>query len=95
MFDRDGYQKTYRPDHPWPRKSGYVYEHVRVVELTLGRRLNHWETVHHIDGNRLNNRVENLVVLYRGEHSTLHRKLDTNKRQRDSCGRFAGKAAMP
>jgi hypothetical protein len=90
MFDRDGYIKTYAPDHPWPRKSGYVLEHVRIMELSIGRRLGLDEIVHHMDNDRKNNAFENLEIMTRGEHSSLHRREDTHLRRRDSSGRFAG-----
>lgn len=89
--DGDGYIKTYCPDHPFPRRGGYVFEHVRVMELHLGRKLGANESVHHKDGNKTNNDLANLEVLLRGEHSRLHRKQDTHLRNRDALGRFAGK----
>ena len=30
--------------------------------------------MHHIDGNKLNNDINNLMLLTTGEHSKLHRK---------------------
>lgn len=50
-----------------------VPEHKYLMEQQLGRKLGKDECVHHIDGNRLNNDMSNLVVLSRGEHSRLHR----------------------
>lgn len=88
-IDRDGYIRTYAPDHPWPRKSGYVPEHVRVMELHLNRKMGPNESVHHRDENRRNNALENLEVMTRGEHSRLHRRKDTARRKRDAGGRFA------
>lgn len=88
-IDEDGYVKTYDPNHPWPRRGGYVFEHVRVMELHLGRRLDLDETVHHINHQRQDNRLENLEVKPRGEHSSHHRKLDSHLRKRDRLGRFA------
>ena len=92
-YDRDGYIRTYAPDHPWPRRGGYVCEHVRVMELHIGRRLNKDECAHHIDGDKTNNRLNNLKLMDRGEHSSHHRKRDWHKRQRDELGRFVGDAA--
>ncbi len=90
-LDRDGYRRLYRPDYQWARGSGYVLEHVMVMEQHLGRRLNpKVETVHHLDGDRLNNVLDNLELKRRGEHSRQHRLLDTHRRKRIS-GRFAGK----
>lgn len=90
-IDRDGYLKRYAPDHPWPRKSGYVFEHVRVMELSLGRRMELGEVVHHRDHDKQNNDLSNLEVQRAGEHSQHHRRLDAHLRKRDSLGRFAGK----
>lgn len=89
--DKDGYIKTYAPDHPWPRKGGYVFEHVRVIELHLGRRLVRPEVVHHKNHTRTDNRLENLEVTTAGEHSKHHRRLDVHRRTRNGRGQFAGK----
>ncbi len=45
-----------------------VREHRYVVEQHLGRKLERWEHVHHIDGDHLNNSIENLEVLTNAEH---------------------------
>jgi hypothetical protein len=57
-----GYVKVYAPQHPRADGMGYVLEHRRVMEETLGRLLEPGETVHHIDGNRSNNAPSNLQV---------------------------------
>ena len=88
-MDEDGYIKTYAPSHPWPRRGGYVFEHVRIMELHLGRRMRPGETVHHKNHDKQDNRLENLIVIQRGAHSRYHRLLDTATRQRDALGRFA------
>ena len=95
QIDRDGYQRTYSPDHPWPRKGGYVLEHVRVMEISIGRRIERGEVVHHIDHDRTNNSIENLLLLTHSEHSRLHRADDSHRRGRDTLGRFAGGEQCP
>lgn len=88
IIDRDGYVRTWAPNHPWPRK-GYLLEHIRVVELSLGRRLLPSECVHHKDHDKKNNALENLEILNRGAHSKMHRgKGDWKTFSRDSKGRF-------
>lgn len=47
-------------------------EHVVLMELHIGRPLRKNEVVHHINGNRQDNRIENLQLLTRVEHSRMH-----------------------
>ena len=54
-------------DHPYPSrisKAGtkYILEHRFVMEQHLGRYLEPGEVVHHIDGDKSNNRIENLQL---------------------------------
>jgi len=55
---------------------GYQPEHRRVLEAKIGRPLGRGEVCHHINGDRLDNRPENLMLLpSRSAHSKLHRIL--------------------
>ena len=70
-----GYVLIYLPDHPNARKN-CVFEHRLVVEKHLGRYLTQKEVVHHIDGNKENNKIENLMVFQStGKHMSFHVKV--------------------
>lgn len=67
-----GYILRYAPDHPSASKSGLVMEHRMIMEQALGFVLPKSFDVHHINGDKTDNRIENLVVLTHGAHTTLH-----------------------
>ena len=48
--------------------------HILLMEEILGRPLKENEVVHHINGDKRDNRPENLQVLDRGEHTSLHKQ---------------------
>ncbi|MBD8004547.1 HNH endonuclease [Bacillus norwichensis] len=72
----NGYIIVYKPDHPSCFKkgsnAGYIYEHILVAELMLGRQLYEDEVVHHLNFNRQDNRKRNLLVLLKGQHTKIH-----------------------
>lgn len=51
------------PDHPNARQDGSILEHRLVVERAISRPLTTWEIVHHDNGARGDNRIENLILL--------------------------------
>lgn len=49
---------------------GTIWEHRHVMEENIGRKLESWEQVHHIDGNPKNNDPKNLMLIVPREHTT-------------------------
>jgi len=72
-IDDKGYVRVLMPEHPKNIK-GYVYEHRIVIEEYVGRMLHPWESVHHINEVKCDNRVENLYLCTAKEHSAIHRE---------------------
>lgn len=84
------YVYVQRPDHPrGARNRGYVLEHIVVMETTLGRYLLPGETVHHRNGDRADNRPENLELWVRPPYSGI-RADDALRYARDLVRRLEG-----
>lgn len=73
-INNGGYKSYYIGDKSY--KGGYVTEHRIVMELYLDRRLKKGEVVHHIDGNKLNNNISNLLLTDKKIHKQVHHSLE-------------------
>jgi len=70
--------------HPMADSKGYTYEHRLVMVGFLGRPLEESEVVHHKNGDRTDNRIENLELTDKTRHAKAHAPAI----QRDPKGRF-------
>lgn len=67
-----GYVYIKNRQHPFSDKQGYIFEHRIVMEQFLKRYLRPEEIVHHINGVKEDNRIENLKVMKQGDHLNEH-----------------------
>jgi hypothetical protein len=65
-----GYRHLFRPGHRLARKDSWVAEHRLFMDSKI---VNRRQIIHHKDGNRLNNNLENLeVVPSNSKHISRH-----------------------
>lgn len=92
-----GYIQVRVPEHPFADKQGWILEHRIIAEKYLlneknsvvingNRYLDPKYCVHHKNFDRMDNRIENLSVMTKGEHKVLHCKL--NPMERNDKGMF-------
>lgn len=72
VITHGGYKQVYTPGHVDADKAGYVREHRLVMSEKIGRALVKGEVVHHVNGDKLDNRLENLELTTLSEHASEH-----------------------
>jgi ribosomal protein L40E len=86
----DDDKKVYIDENGYYRfKDSDILVHRWRMEKYTGRKLNSWEIVHHIDGNKLNNETDNLRIITgpksRENHTNIYQK------QKKETGNWHGK----
>lgn len=79
IVSKGDYNYAVVKNHPNATKYGYVLHHRIVMENHLGRLLNSNEVVHHINGQKKDNRIENLEVHDSIKHNRSHGILQGRK----------------
>jgi len=88
-YNKGGYVVVKVAEHPRASK-GYVYEHILVMEKFLKRSLSKDENVHHINGIKDDNRIENLELWIRPQPTGIRVK-DAVKWAKDILKKYEDK----
>jgi len=72
LISKGDYIYTKIPNHPKSTKHGYILEHRIIMENHLGRILTASEIIHHKNGNKKDNRIENLELTNKSKHARNH-----------------------
>lgn len=68
----DGYLTIKLPEHPKANISGVIMYHNYVMEKHIGKHIPDGYIVHHIDDNKRNNEINNLVLVTPSVHGKIH-----------------------
>ena len=87
--NQHGYVFVKSHNHPNRNANNYVTEHRLVVEKHIGRYLDCNEVVHHINGIRNDNNIDNLIIMTQGDHTRHHWK---GQKRDGKCGKMIREA---
>lgn len=74
-----GYILVYCPEYPHAYNGKYVLEHRLVMANKLGRALKSTEHIHHLNGDKADNRIQNLAIRSNSEHLQEHNSYRTKE----------------
>jgi hypothetical protein len=81
-YDSQGYVLILKKDHHFATKQGLVMEHRLVWEQFYQASLLPWANVHHKNGKRDDNRIENLEAMTTSNHKSMHAKISNHERSK-------------
>ncbi len=86
--DSDGRVRVYRPDYPRAYREGYALRAHVMWWLCFNQPHLLGSNLHHLNGDRTDDRIENLAAFPHGSHSKFHRRPRTRvDMQCDNCGK--------
>jgi len=71
-YSAKGYKQVLCKGHHRADPSGYVFEHILIWEQNTGVPVPANCVIHHLNGNKTDNRIENLCLMDRGAHTAFH-----------------------
>lgn len=86
---RAGYRQVLYPEHPRADRNGYVMEHIVEWEKHTGVLIPEDCCIHHLNGNKADNRIQNLCMMKTSAHTVFHhtgakRSAETKKKISES-----------
>lgn len=72
----NGYKEIFVVDDLYRKGNGWRREHIIVMENFLGKKIPKGMVVHHIDNDKTNNNLSNLILCTTKEHNRLHGKIE-------------------
>jgi hypothetical protein len=85
-YEHKGYVYILKPDHPQADNTGYIPEHRWIYEQYYNVCILPWIEIHHINGVKNDNRIENIITVDRKQHRQFDKVIDMSKRICSKCG---------
>ena len=87
---KSGYIQVLMPSHPRADTTGYVMQHIVVFEEHTGVSVPNNCAIHHLNGNKSDNRIENLCLMDKTAHTVFHHT--GSKRSKETKEKISAKA---